>query len=69
MPESTERMCQCENDKHFRSSFRVPSKGHPYGAEFLPSGLCTVATPYGDFTVCRECATTCLCMFPIKGAH
>lgn len=47
-------MCQCEHVSH---DMPRQEGSHEYMAH-RPAGV-TVATPYGRFSVCRECADTC----------
>jgi hypothetical protein len=53
--------CTCEHVAHSDREARTPcgNPGHDYGQAFY-SPLVAVRTPYGVFTVCRDCERDCL---------
>lgn len=46
--------CTCEHVSHFEGDT------HEYGAEFNVEDITQVRTDFGMFTVCVQCAETCL---------
>jgi len=53
--------CKCEHEAHFDRKKRTPDGNptHKYGMRYAMSYLRRVQTPYGIFTVCRDCAEDC----------
>jgi hypothetical protein len=52
--------CECEHESHFGESYTPNGNpGHSYGARFSENFLRKVQTPYGQFTVCTDCANDC----------
>ena len=61
--------CQCEHAAHFLEHERVQrvpapltpngNPGHRYGQDFSDLFIVGVRTPYGTFSVCKDCARDC----------
>jgi len=53
--------CQCEHIAHFERDKRTPNgnPAHSYGVAYSDRFITRVATSYGVFTVCLDCAKDC----------
>lgn len=71
MPKLEIAACECEHACHFieeqpsnQATVRFLSPngnpGHEYAVEFSKAKLVTVATVYGHFDVCPDCAKDCM---------
>lgn len=56
----TTRKCECEHEAHF-SHGHTPNNNpaHKYGVYFTEHFIVAVATPFGTFHVCKDCADDC----------
>lgn len=60
--------CQCEHVAHMRDAnihSRTPNgnHGHIYGIEYSDTYMCIVKTPWGSFTICKDCSDDCYANF------
>jgi hypothetical protein len=58
--------CECEHASHFPEEKKLSPNGNPnhkYGQGYCAHYMVTVQTPFGKFTVCRECADDCYAQF------
>lgn len=51
--------CECEHRDHFANPDGPPPE-HPYGEEVDIEKVTQIRTIFGRFTVCVDCATTCM---------
>lgn len=67
MPRPSDRWCQCEHRAHAAQphNWMTPNgnPGHKYGVAFDRQQVVEVKTPFGRFTVCKDCAADCLAEF------